>query len=224
MEPTRDSLTRDSWSGSIARSIVRWIVKWFYPRIQISDRERVPQSGPVLICANHANSLVDPVLIGIAARRPVRFLAKAPLFDVPVLGAIMRALGMLPAFRGSDDATQVRRNLESLDTAAQALIEGQAMGIFPEGKSHDAAHLEAVRSGAARIAVQAVEGGAAGLQVLPVGINYEDKERFRSSVWVAVGEPIDMDRWLAQHDGQSRVAMRALTDELQRRLKGVVVH
>jgi 1-acyl-sn-glycerol-3-phosphate acyltransferase len=214
----------DSWRGMLARRIVRWIVHRFYPRVQITDAQRIPQSGPVLLCANHANSLVDPVLIGMAARRPVRFLAKAPLFDVPVMGALMRALGMLPAFRGSDDATQVRRNIESLDTAAQSLIAGQAMGIFPEGKSHDAAHVETVRSGAARVAVQAVEGGAKAVQVVPLGINYEDKERFRSSVWVAVGEPIDMDRWMADHGGESRPAMRALTGELEQRLKQVVVH
>jgi 1-acyl-sn-glycerol-3-phosphate acyltransferase len=61
-----------------------------------------------LICANHANSLFDPVLVGVAARRPVKFMAKAPLFDTPVLGPAMKALGMVPAFRGSDDARQVR--------------------------------------------------------------------------------------------------------------------
>ena len=214
----------DTWGGTLARRLVRWFVKRFYPRLEITGAERVPQTGPVLICANHANSLVDPVLVGIAARRPVRFLAKAPLFDVPLLGAVMRALGMLPAFRGSDDASQVRRNLESLDTAAQALIAGQAMGIFPEGKSHDAAHVETVRSGAARIAVGAAEGGAQGVQVVPLGINYEDKERFRSSVWIQIGEPIDVDRWLAEHGGESRPATRALTAKLESSLQAVVVH
>lgn len=214
----------DPSGGVLARGCVRWLVGRFYPRVEISGAERVPQTGPVLICANHANSLVDPVLVGIAARRPVRFLAKAPLFEVPLLGMLMKALGMLPAFRGSDDARQVRRNIESLDAASEALIAGQAMGIFPEGKSHDAAHLEDVKSGAARIAIGAVDGGAKGVQVVPIGINYEDKERFRSSVWVAVGEPIEVDPWLAEHGGESRPAMRALTPELERRLKAVVVH
>src|SRR5688572_17385058 len=214
----------DTWGGRLARRMVRWLVRQFYPRLEISGAARVPQSGPVLLCANHANSLLDPVLVGIAARRPVRFLAKAPLFEVPVLGALIRALGMLPAYRGSDDARQVRRNLESLDTASQALIDGQAMGIFPEGKSHDAAQVETVRSGAARIAVGAAEGGAKGVQVVPVGINYEHKERFRSGVWVNIGEPIDVDRWMADHGGDSRPAMRALTTELETRLRGVAIH
>ncbi|MEX0715307.1 MAG: 1-acyl-sn-glycerol-3-phosphate acyltransferase [Planctomycetaceae bacterium] len=207
-----------------ARRFVRWLVRRFYPGIEVAGGERIPQSGPVLFCANHANSLIDPVLIGIAAKRPVRFLAKAPLFDVPVLGAIMRALGMLPAYRGSDDARQVRRNMESLDAAADILQTGAAMGIFPEGKSHDAVQVEMVRSGAARIAIQAAENGTRGVTVVPIGINYERKERFRSGVWVVVGEPIDVDQWLVRHDGDSRAAMRAMTPELDRRLKAVVVH
>src|SRR6185369_8034249 len=99
-----------------------------------------------------------------------------------------------------------------------ALMQGQAMGIFPEGKSHDAAYVDEVRSGAARIAVQAAEGGSQGLQVICLGLNYERKERFRSAVWIHIGEPIDIDAWIARHEGQSRPAMRALTTELACRL------
>lgn len=213
-----------SRAGSLTRRCVRWLVRRFYPTIEVTEGDRIPRAGPVLLCANHANSLVDPVLIGIASRRPVKFLAKAPLFKAPVLGPLMRALGMLPAHRGSDDMGGVRQNLESLDIAAEALAAGEAVGIFPEGRSHDAAQVEMVRSGVSRIAVQAAEKGARGVQVVPVGINYERKERFRSSVWVRVGEAINVDEWVQQHDGDARKATRALTGEIEQRLKAAVVH
>jgi glycerol-3-phosphate O-acyltransferase/dihydroxyacetone phosphate acyltransferase len=210
------------------RGLLRWAVRWFvafyYPRIEIAGAELISQTQPVLLCANHGNSLIDPVVIGIAANRPVRFMAKAPLFDHPVLGPPMSALGMVPAFRGSDDAKQVRRNLESLNVGAKVLIDGHAMGIFPEGKSTDHAHLEMIRSGAARMAIQAVEGGAKGLQVVPLGIAYQRKEQFRSSVLVRIAQPIDIDELLQQHEGDSRRARRTLTTELETRLKQVVVH
>src|SRR4051812_15592931 len=109
-------------AGNLARRVVRWWARLYYPRIEVANPERIPQSGPVLLCANHPNSLMDPLIIGIAARRPVRFLAKAPLFDVPVLGAVMRALGMIPAFRGSDDAGQVSRNTDSLAAGSEVLV------------------------------------------------------------------------------------------------------
>lgn len=208
----------------VMRLLVRWLVRRYYPRIEISNADRIPQTGPVLLCANHGNSLIDPVLIGVAAVRPVGFMAKAPLFEFPVVGRVMHALGMIPAFRGSDDAKQVRKNFESLEVGANVLVEGRAMGIFPEGKSTDQAHLEMIRSGAARMALQAVEDGAEGLQVVPIGITYERKEHSRSSAWVQVGEPIDVSQLLNEHDGDLRKARRAFTSELESRLKDVVVH
>ena len=208
----------------VLRLIARWLARRHYPRIEITGADLIPQTGPVLLCANHPNSLLDPVLLGITARRPVKFLAKAPLFEFPVLGPAIRAVGMVPAFRGRDDARQVRRNFESIDAASKVLAAGHAMGIFPEGESSDAPHVKVVRSGAARIALQAVEQGAVGLKIVPVGITYERKERIRSAVWIQIGRPIDVSRWLVEHDGDVRRARRTLTKELGTRLRGVVVH
>ena len=120
-------------SRGVLRRLARGLVKFYYPRLEISGGEKIPQEGPVLLCANHSNSMVDPVLIGVTAGRPVRFMAKAPIFEMPVVGRVMYALGMVPAYRGMDDKSQVRRNLQSLDTGAEALMEGKALGIFPEG-------------------------------------------------------------------------------------------
>jgi 1-acyl-sn-glycerol-3-phosphate acyltransferase len=209
--------------GGVARSCVRRILRFYYPRIEIDGRERIPPDGAVLFVANHPNSLMDPAVIGFTARRPVHFFAKAPLFDVPVFGALMHALGMVPAYRGQDDKASVRKNLETLDVGAKYLGRGEAVGIFPEGKTHDREGVEQVRTGAARIAASAVTGGAA-LQIVPLGLNYERKERFRSAIWVRVGEPIDATKIFREHGGEERKAMRSLTEEIDRRLKQVVVH
>ena len=190
--------------GRLARTTVRRLARVYYPNIEVSGGERIPASGPLLLTANHQNSMMDPVMVGIVARRPVRFLAKAPLFEVPVFGNILHALGMLPAYRRSDDPSQTRRNLESLSQAAARLKDGEAIGIFPEGKSHDAPRLEQVKTGAARMAIQAVREGAVGLKLVPVGLNYERKEQFRSAVWIRVGEPIDVNAWLANFTGDDK--------------------
>jgi glycerol-3-phosphate O-acyltransferase/dihydroxyacetone phosphate acyltransferase len=210
--------------GSLARRVARRLVKIYYPHIKLTGAALIPEAGPVLFCGNHPNSLVDPLVIGIASGRPVRFMAKAPLFKTPVLGPIMYGLGMIPTYRGSDDSKQVRRNLESLDSSIQFLVEGHAVGIFPEGKSHDAVQVEMVRSGVARIAVQVVERGASELVIVPLGLNYERKEQFRSSVWVQVGQPIEVEKWLQESGEEGRKAVRALTQEVEKRLKSVVVH
>lgn len=209
--------------GDAARRLVRRLLRIYYAHLVVEGRERIPAGEPVLFVANHPNSLVDPALIGFTAQRPVHFFAKAPLFDVPGFGAVMRALGMVPAYRGQDDPAAVRRNLETLDLGARYLARGEAVGIFPEGKSHDREGVEQVRTGAARIAVSALAGGAR-LWIVPLGLNYERKERFRSSVWVRVGEPLDVRRFLAEHGAEERRLVRALTTEIDLRLKQVAVH
>ena len=144
----------------------------------------------------------------------------APLFEVPVFGAILRASGMIPANRGADDPKAVKRNLDSLAAAGRALAERDAVvGIFPEGKTHDALRLAQVKSGAARLALQALSAGAKNLRVVSVALNYERKEKFRSAVWIRVGEPVDASAWLAEHGDDEHAAMRALTPELDRRLR-----
>jgi hypothetical protein len=84
-----------------------------------------------------------------------------------------------------------------------------------------------VRSGAARMALQAFDQGATRLQIVPMGLNYEGKERFRSAVWVRVGEPIVVQDWLRQNaeDGDTgRQTLRKFTRELQQRLQHVTIH
>ncbi|MCC5021871.1 MAG: 1-acyl-sn-glycerol-3-phosphate acyltransferase [Candidatus Synoicihabitans palmerolidicus] len=95
--------------------------------------------GPVLLVSNHPNSLLDPVLLGLAAKRPVLLLAKAPLFEVPVFGRMIKGLGMIPAYRGSDSSSgrMVAKNLDSLRRAAEALggrTVGRWLGYFWKGK------------------------------------------------------------------------------------------
>ena len=200
---------------------MRALVGMYYAPVRITGRERLPL-GPVLFVANHQDSLLDPVLVGSAAKRKVSFLAKATLFDVPVLGALLRGLGMIPAYRAEDDAAQVRRNLEILDRAAEALAAGDCVGIFPEGKSHDLPCVEQIKGGAARIALKAVALGGRPMLV-PVGMNFERKEGFRTALWIQIGEPLDLAGFVKEypHEKQARSAVSA---EIETRLKRVALH
>lgn len=218
----------NAWTGMkficiIIQQLLRFLIRLYYPRIEITGRDRIPKTGPVILVANHANALIDSVLLGIVAGRQVIFLTKAPLFEVPLLGHFLRGLGMVPAYRASDDAKQVRRNIESIEKAAQIVASGEAIGIFPEGHSHDELHLEQIRSGAARIAIKAIENGVKDLMLVPVGFNFECKEKFRSSIWVQVSEPIPVS---AKRDDAETDAQRTrnLTEQINLRLRAAIIH
>jgi len=114
----------------IAHSAVR-----SYYRVTV-EGPAVPASGPVLLIGNHNHSLVDPAAMVIAARRPVRFLAKYPLFLMPSLAWLVKGVGAVPVYRIQDVPEKMGENADSFRDAHAALATGDIVGIYPEGTSH----------------------------------------------------------------------------------------
>ncbi|MGB6223048.1 YiiX/YebB-like N1pC/P60 family cysteine hydrolase [Haloferula sp.] len=201
----------------------RFVVWFYYSPVRIIGRDHIPQSGPLLLVANHANSLFDPVLVGLTAKRRVCFLSKAPLFQSPFLARFMLWIGMIPVYRRQDDPGKAKCRLHSLAVAAESLSTGSAIGIFPEGKSHDQRTLTDIFGSAARLVQQAVDAGATDLKIVPVGINFYDKRLFRSAVWIEVGPAFDATSIIV---GTQSIAdeRRALTAEIAKHLREAIIH
>ena len=185
--------------------------------------ERVPQSGPLLLVANHPNALLDPVLVAAAAGRPVRFLAKAPLVHDRRIGWLVRALGCIPVYRQQDDPGATGRNVEAFQAAYEALAGGSAVAIFPEGISHDAPALSPLKTGAARIALGAAAATGSPFPLMPVGLVLRAKETFRSEALAVVGAPVVWDD-LAAAGVDDAEAVRQLTARIEGALREVTVN
>ncbi|MFZ5472123.1 MAG: 1-acyl-sn-glycerol-3-phosphate acyltransferase [Myxococcota bacterium] len=194
------------------RAVVALALRLFY-RIQVAGQWVDPQ-GPVIFVANHPNGLIDPGLLFILTRRHVTFLAKAPLFSLPVLGRVLRWMDALPVYRRQDDPSQMSKNEGSLDAAVEALVQGRAITLFPEGRSHSEPHLSALKTGTARIALRAARRGAK-VRIVPIGFTYAEKNLFRSLVLVDVGEAFDVNELLALEDN-------AAVDKLTRRIEAAL--
>ncbi|HEX6913210.1 MAG TPA: lysophospholipid acyltransferase family protein [Longimicrobium sp.] len=194
-------------------------VRTFY-RLTVAG-ERVPRTGPVLLVANHPNSLMDPALVAAVAGRPVRFLAKAPLFTDPMVGFLVRGSGALPVYRKHDGVEG--SNDDTFRAVYAALGEGSAVAIFPEGMSHSEPSLAPLKTGAARIAL----GGAAllgePLPIVPVGLVFRRKDRFRSEALAVVGQPVEWTD-LAMRGVEDHEAVRALTDRIEDALQAVTLN
>jgi 1-acyl-sn-glycerol-3-phosphate acyltransferase len=184
----------------------------------------VPPSGPVLLVANHPNSLLDPAMVALAARRPVRFLAKAPLFTDPLVGFLVRGAGSIPVYRKSDDPSQVSRNEEMFRAVYDALAQGSAVGIFPEGLSHSDPSIAPLKTGAARIALGTMAAHGMRVPIVPVGSVFRDKNTFRSEALVTVGRPIEWGDLSPDDDGVDGRAVRALTQRIEQALRDVTVN
>lgn len=169
------------------RGLISFALGLFY-RLQV-HRATDDLSGPVMFVGNHPNSIIDPAMVFATTDRQVTFLAREPLFRVPVFGAILRGLGALPVYRKQDHPGQMAKNEGTLEAAAAALQEGKAITIFPEGKSHSDPQMSEIKTGAARIAFRAAKAGTK-LRIIPIGLTYQAKNRFHSKVRVQVGQPI----------------------------------
>ena len=215
-------------------------LRWFYRDVSVRHADRVPRDGtPLLLAVNHPNALVDALLIGWTLPRRITITAKATLFENPLLGWFLRTAGVVPLRRASDErqrlAVTVRsthprpehvdraRNTEAFRAILERLEHGGAVLIFPEGKSHDESTLAPLRTGPARIALQAQrEGRVRSLVIVPIGLVFERKDTPRSRVLVDVGEALDVDRWMATMTGTREV--ETLTEEIERRLRDVTLN
>jgi 1-acyl-sn-glycerol-3-phosphate acyltransferase len=205
------------------RLLARMSLRLFFRRIEVEGRELVPARGPALFVPNHTNAFVDPLLLVITLRRRVTLTAKNVLAKNPLFALLMRGLGVVTFHRREDvgKGAAPKENLRSLDRCRQILRQGGAVCIFPEGISHSDPHLRPFRSGAARLALDFAADGAAGLKIVPVGLLYTDKDRFRSDVWLRLGTPLDVVEWQAEHPG---AVASDLTDAIRRRIEELTLN
>jgi 1-acyl-sn-glycerol-3-phosphate acyltransferase len=94
-------------------------------RHQVVGGERIPERGPCIVVANH-ESVIDPFVLGLVTPRPLRFMAKAELWEIRLVGGLVEAMGGFPVRRSTGDRETTAR-------ATELLTAGEALAIFPQG-------------------------------------------------------------------------------------------
>lgn len=211
----------------VFRGLARVALRLYYRDVAVVARERIPRDGPLLIAVNHPNALVDALTAVAVVPRRVTLTAKATLWENPLLALLLPRVGIVPLRRAADErrrrGARGERNAAAFAALLAALERRGAVLIFPEGKSHSEPQLAPLRTGLARIALQARdERGVTGLHVLPVGLVFERKWAPRSRVLVQVGEPLALDGWRPPAGGASPV--EALTAAVDARLRAVTLN
>jgi 1-acyl-sn-glycerol-3-phosphate acyltransferase len=202
--------------------ILRLIANTFFRRIEIVGWEKVPR-GPAIFAVNHPNGLIDPLFLLCFVPRPVSFLAKAPLFRMPLIGWFARGLEAIPVYRTQDNYA-TSQNRETFAAARALLMRGGAIAIFPEGTTHSEPRLKELKTGAARIALGCSAAECPDIVIVPTAIFYTAKDSFRSSALLYFGDAIEVAPVAVDENGEPpRDAVQALTDRVESELAALTL-
>jgi len=206
------------------RLVVRFWLWFCFKPVDVRHPERVPADGPVLLCINHPNNLIDSLVVAAALRRKVHFVAAAAMFRNPLVACFLRACGAIPIYRKEDDPDKLDPNAKAFATCFQALERGRLIAIYPEGTTHAEARVQRLKSGAARIALGHEAARPGELSLVPVGLTFEARKSFLGRVLVSFGEPIPLTPYLEAHREDPCKAVDALTRAIQRAMEAERVH
>lgn len=209
----------------VLRKAIAYGLDLYFIDIQTIGTEHVPEAGPVIFTANHPNSIMDTLLLGTRTARQVHYLARSGLFDNPAVAALFNATGMIPVYR-QQDAGDTSNNQSTFARAYELLESGRCLGIFPEGRNSEERRVLDIKTGAARIALgaEARNDFRLGVKIVPVGINFQDRDRFLTSVLLRFGPPIDAHVWAESYREDEREAARELTARIQTGIREQTVH
>lgn len=175
---------------NFCRAICRIVASVFFD-LKAYGLENVPKTGGALMVANHA-SYLDPALVGVRIYRPLSFMAKSELFDIPVFGWIIRHCNAFPVQQGKGDRAAIEQTIQTLKS-------GHILNLFPEGSRTADGQLQKIQKGVALIAKRA------GVPIVPAVLigSFEAWPKGRvifqsHPVRVLYGPPIDVSRMKAE--------------------------
>ncbi len=208
------------------RYYVDFVLHLSYRNVRYVGREKIPQDGAVIYAVNHTNALMDALVLLAMDRRPKVFVARADIFRNRKLAKILTWLKIMPIMRIRDGYDEVKKNNETFEKAVDVLRDKIPFCIFPEG-THQAKYSSLPLSkGIFRIAFQAQEMMPdMPLYIVPVGLRYGNFFRFRSTVRVQIGDPINVGEFIASHSDQTTAEqMVDMRDVLAERMKNTIFY
>ena len=210
---------------SAVRHVARFWLWFFFRDVEVVRASLVPASGPVLLCINHPNNMIDSLLVGGVLPRKVHYLATAALFRNPLMARFLAACGAIPVYRRQDDPDKMDKNADAFAACLRALERGQLVGIYPEGTTHSESRVQRIKTGAARIALDyQAAGRGAPLTLIPVGITFEARKAFRGHVRLSFGEPIALAAYAPVYRDEPAKAVEALTTAIQWGMEAEILH
>ena len=205
---------------------VDWAVKSSYRKYQVEGLENIPSHGYTIWASNHTNALMDALVLLSSTRKQKVFMARADIFRKKSAVKWLTFLKVMPIYRIRDGIEAVKRNDEVIAQATDILMDKVPLVLFPEATHRPRHSLLKLSKGIFHIAGSVYEhSGKEQVYIQPIGIEYGDYFRVRSTVLVRFGEPLDISGLIRENAGEPwPVLMLKLRGMLTERLAGLIAY
>ena len=220
------------YDKSLLYSFLRWAwtdgpIRRSFRKYEVHGTENIPRDGAVILTPNHCNTLMDALVVLRSYRGMCVFGGRADIFRKPFIARLLYFIRMVPIFRQRDGLRNVLQNTKTQDVIVDTLEHNVRFCIFPEGKHRTMHSLQKIGKGALRIALAANErfGKDKPVYIVPVGLEYGDYFRYRSTALVNFGKAINVTGFIEEGSFENEAqATEALKRDLEKRMADLITY
>lgn len=209
------------------RYLITFILPSFYKRIQGKNVMNLQVKGPVIIAMNHPNAFTDPVAFSyVSYPLRLKYLARGDAFKPGIVSYFLEQIGIVPIFRIQDAGKEgLKKNDEAYKRVNQLLKKNEKIIVFAEGLCVQERRLRPLKKGVSRMVFGAYEYLQNDeLIVVPVGVNYSQPDKFRSTLFYNVGEPIAVKDYINLYKDNPAKANNLFLHDLEPKMKDLITH
>ena len=210
---------------NILRPFVDFNARRSYRRFEVHGQKNLPKDGALIYGINHSNTLMDALVVLATSHHKKVFMARGDIFANPKVAKILRFTRILPLFRIRNGAAAVRSNTDSIEQAVDVVHDKVGLYLFPEGRHRTKHSLLQLSKGIFHIALDSNRefGKEQPIYLVPVGIEYGDYFRYRSTCIVNFGEAINVTDFINNSTEENEaVLMNQLREMLWERISKLI--
>jgi glycerol-3-phosphate O-acyltransferase / dihydroxyacetone phosphate acyltransferase len=207
--------------------VIYWFIKPFvfiffrvFYRYDYKGRVNIPFDKPVVLAPNHVNAFIDPIALGLLCDRRVRFFARGDVFKGKLARKILDALSISPMYRIQEGFSEIKKNDKTFEECRTRLSNDEVILLFPEAICVQERRLRPLKKGLARIVFQTEESMnfKKDVLVIPVGLNYTAAYKFRSKLFIDIGEPISLKEYEEKYMNDKVRTINEFTKVLEKKM------
>ncbi len=220
------NIEKKSLGYNLAKNLVRyWHNFFYYRKFIVLGEDNIPTDKPLIFTPNHQNALMDALALIFSTKKQLVFVARSDIFSKPAIARILYFMKILPIYRVRDGFDTIKKNKEIIHKTIDIINSGSALAILPEGNHSGNRRLRLLKKGFARMAFQAEEANDFNLDIhiVPVGIDYDNYQKYKGSLIVKFGEPIAVKDYIESYKENPAKAINDIKDELSEHIKPLII-